>query len=87
MPKKVLSQQPKQYRILFIGDIIGEVGRNTVKKILPKLKDKKEIDFVIANGEHLSERVGIDSETLFEMRDAGIDFFTKIGRASCRERV
>lgn len=70
MPKK------SEYKILFIGDIIGEVGRNAVKKILPGLKKKIGIDFVIANGEHLSERVGVDTEILFEMRDAGIDFFT-----------
>lgn len=75
MPAKSKEKQ-NTYRILFIGDIIGESGRNAVKKILPKIKAQKEINYVIANGEHLSDRVGIDADTLFEMRDAGIDFFT-----------
>lgn len=68
--------KPIEKKILFIGDIIGEVGREAVKKILPKLKTRYEIDFVIANGEHLSERVGVDAEVLREMSQAGIDFFT-----------
>lgn len=78
MPTTKDKQQPmsKSPRILFIGDITGEIGRKVVKKALPSLKKKYKIDFVIANGEHLSERVGVDSEILFEMRDSGIDFFT-----------
>lgn len=70
------KRQQDSYRILFIGDVIGEVGRNTVKSLLPEIKKKFSVDYVIANGEHLSDRVGIDSERLFEMHDAGIDFFT-----------
>lgn len=71
------DQRPQDsFRILFIGDIVGEVGRETVKRLLPKLKKKYAIDYVIANGEHLSDRVGVDSERLFEMHEAGIDFFT-----------
>lgn len=66
----------KSAKILFIGDIIGEIGRQAVKKYLPELKKKYGISYVVANGEHLSERVGVDTEILFEMHDAGIDFFT-----------
>lgn len=76
MPEKPKTKKPKTYKLLFIGDIIGAVGRDAVKKILPALKKQKGIDFVIANGEHLSERVGVDTEILFEMKDFGIDFFT-----------
>lgn len=66
----------KEVNILFIGDIIGEVGRNTVKKVLPTINKSYSVDYVIANGEHLSDRVGVDSNILFEMKEAGIDFFT-----------
>jgi metallophosphoesterase (TIGR00282 family) len=75
MPKTE-NQKSKTFNLLFIGDIVGEVGRETVKKLLPKLKKKYNINYVIANGEHLSDRVGVDSERLFEMHAAGIDFFT-----------
>lgn len=78
MPKANSQKQiaTKSMKILFIGDIIGEPGRRATKKALPKLKKKLKIDFVIANGEHLSERVGLEIEYVKEMQRAGIDFFT-----------
>ena len=63
-------------KILFIGDIQGEDGRNAVKKILPGLKKEYDIDYTIANGEHLSKRVGVDVSVVEDMNHAGIDFFT-----------
>lgn len=63
-------------KILFIADIVGESGRKAVKKILGSLKDEYKIDFTIANGEHLSDRVGVEAVIVEEMKAAGIDFFT-----------
>lgn len=62
--------------ILFIGDIIGRPGRQSVKQILPDLKKELEIDFVIANGENLAGGLGMTFETYREMIEAGIDYFT-----------
>jgi calcineurin-like phosphoesterase len=63
-------------RILFIGDIVARIGRKTVVKILPELKVKEKIDFVIANGENLTTGNGLTEETVAEMINAGVDFFT-----------
>lgn len=63
-------------KILFIADIVGESGRKAVKKILGSIQAEYSIDYTIANGEHLSDRVGVDSKIVEEMNDAGIDFFT-----------
>lgn len=63
-------------KILFIADIVGEPGRKAVKKILGSLKTEYAVDFTIANGEHLSDRVGVDAVIVEEMNKAGIDFFT-----------
>jgi calcineurin-like phosphoesterase len=63
-------------KILFIGDIVGSKAREELKKLLPELKQKHQANFVIANGEHLSDRVGVDEGVLHEMHTAGIDFFT-----------
>lgn len=63
-------------KILFIGDIQGEDGRKAVKKLLPELKKDYAIDFTIANGEHLSKRVGVDVNVVEDMHKSGIDFFT-----------
>lgn len=77
MPRaKTKKTKEEELRVLFVGDIVGEVGRNAVKKILPKLREKYKIDLVLANGEHLSERVGLEIELVEEMREAGIDLFT-----------
>ena len=62
--------------ILFIGDIFGEVGRNLVKKYLPLLKDKYDIDFVIANGENTTHGKGINQEHYYELLDCGVDCVT-----------
>lgn len=77
--QKANSQKPiaqKPFQLLFIGDIVGNIGRKATKKILKGLKVKHSIDFVIANGEHLSERVGVNVEFVREMHKEGIDFFT-----------
>jgi hypothetical protein len=63
-------------RILFIGDIVARIGCEATKKVLSNIKSEHQIDFTIANGEHLSDRVGLSMETVREMQGAGIDFFT-----------
>jgi len=46
-------------KILVIGDIVGSIGRMAVKKLLPDLLKKHEIDMVIANGENVAGGNGI----------------------------
>ena len=62
--------------ILFIGDIIGRPGRDTVKKLLPGLKKELEIELVIANGENMHHGKGVTEENIEEMQKAGVNFFT-----------
>ena len=68
------SQKP--IRILFIADIVGRPGRKTVKEILPNLRKKEGIDFVVANGENMTTGNGMTEGTMKEMFDAGVNFFT-----------
>ena len=63
-------------KILFIGDIVARIGCDATKKVLPQIKQEYMVDFTIANGEHLSDRVGLSRESVEEMYRAGIDFFT-----------
>jgi 2',3'-cyclic-nucleotide 2'-phosphodiesterase len=63
-------------KILFIGDIIGEPGFNLTKTLLPNFITKYKPDFVIANGENITEGKGIverDGKKLFEL---GINILT-----------
>lgn len=66
----------KPLRILFIGDIVGKLGRKGVKEILPGLRKERSIDLVIANCENLAHGKGISEETVREMTGAGVDAFT-----------
>lgn len=62
--------------ILFFGDIQSKLGREAVKKELPKLKKQFKPNFIMANGENLSHGRGISLKTFDEMQEAGIEFFT-----------
>ena len=63
-------------RILFIGDIVGRVGRRMVKEYLPSFVDKYHVDFVIANGENVTHGKGLLRHHYFELIDAGVDVVT-----------
>ena len=63
-------------KILFIGDIVGKIGRKTIAKILPKLKKQLKPNLVIANAENLAHGQGVTETTLKEVMQAGVDWFT-----------
>jgi 2',3'-cyclic-nucleotide 2'-phosphodiesterase len=63
-------------KIIFIGDIVGKIGRRAVSQYLPKLKTKYKPDLVIANAENIAHGIGFTQKTLGEAVDAGVDFFT-----------
>ena len=63
-------------KILFIGDVVGRIGRRLLKERIPYYVDKYEIDFVIANGENASHGKGLTRNQYFELLDAGVDAIT-----------
>ncbi len=63
-------------RILLIGDIVGSPGREAVKKIVPRLRREKSIDFVIANAENAAGGSGLTIETVDELLQNRIDVIT-----------
>ncbi|MFA5388567.1 MAG: TIGR00282 family metallophosphoesterase, partial [Candidatus Omnitrophota bacterium] len=63
-------------RILLIGDIVGSPGRDAVKKIVPKLRREKSIDFVIANAENAAGGSGITPEIADELLQNKVDVIT-----------
>jgi len=63
--------------ILLLGDIVGPSGRKAVVDKLPYLIKKKELDFVIVNGENSADPgVGITKQITKEFFDAGVDVIT-----------
>lgn len=63
-------------KLLFIGDIVGQPGRRAVKELLPKLRDRHALDFVIANGENSAGGSGITPRIAEEIFAAGVDVIT-----------
>jgi metallophosphoesterase (TIGR00282 family) len=63
-------------KVLFIGDIIGKIGRDTTKALLPSVLDKHKIDFVIANGENSAGGFGLTEKTVSDMFNCGIHVIT-----------
>src|ERR1700722_8258003 len=63
-------------RVLYIGDIMGEVGVEVVEKVLPKLKAKEHFDLVIAQAENVTEGRGIIPADFDRLKNLGIDFCT-----------
>lgn len=62
--------------VLFIGDIVGKIGRQTVKAFLPGLMQQFKLDIVIANGENAAGGFGINEKTAVELFDCGVHVIT-----------
>jgi len=62
--------------ILYIGDIMGEVGVRVVEEVLPDLLKQNHIDLVIAQGENVTDGKGISLADYERLKAIGIDFIT-----------
>ncbi len=63
-------------KVLFIGDPCGKPGRKAIKKFLPKLKEKHNIDITIVNAENIAHGRGATIKTTREIMSYGVDFMT-----------
>lgn len=63
-------------RILFIGDIMGRCGRETLEKYLPILKKKLSPDVIIVNGENAAHGRGITGKMCEKFLEWGVDVIT-----------
>ena len=63
-------------RILMLGDIFGQPGRNALKAGLPGLRQSLAVDMVIANAENASGGVGLTRDSMVELLSLGIDVLT-----------
>jgi 2',3'-cyclic-nucleotide 2'-phosphodiesterase len=63
-------------RLLFIGDVVGEPGRNALLSSLPALRERYEPDIVVANGENVAGGIGISERTATSILSGGVDVIT-----------
>ncbi|PMQ01865.1 MAG: metallophosphoesterase [Dictyoglomus sp. NZ13-RE01] len=63
-------------RILFLGDIVGSIGRKGLSMFLPEVRREYNIDLVIANVENSAAGFGITEKVIKEIMEAGVDVMT-----------
>lgn len=74
-------------KILFIGDIVGKAGRETLAHFLPSLRAEHDFDLVIANGENTTHGRGLSKKHYRELMSLGIDAFTLGNHFDDREEI
>lgn len=74
-------------RILFIGDIFGEAGREALRSFMPALKTKYQPEFCIANAENAAGGRGITYNIAQEIFDCGIDAITMGNHTWARKEI
>jgi hypothetical protein len=62
--------------ILFIGDVVGGLGRRTLLALLPGLREELAPTFVVVNGENAAGGLGITPKIADELFAAGVDVIT-----------
>lgn len=62
--------------ILFIGDIVGQPGREATMTLLPALRQEYALDLVIANGENATHGHGISPDHYDTLIEGGVDWLT-----------
>ncbi len=63
-------------RVIFLGDVVGEPGRDAVKAALPGLREKFSPDFIVVNGENSAGGHGITPRLVYELLRCKIDVVT-----------
>lgn len=62
--------------ILFVGDVVGGLGRRTLLDCLPVLRESHAPTFVVVNGENAAGGLGITPKIADQMLAAGVDAIT-----------
>jgi 2',3'-cyclic-nucleotide 2'-phosphodiesterase len=76
-----------QATILFVGDLVGSVGRRTLLACLPELRERHAPTFVVVNGENVAGGLGITPKAARELFGAGVDAITLGNHAYHRREI
>jgi hypothetical protein len=63
-------------RVVFLGDVVGEPGRELVKLALPALRERYQADFFVVNGENAAAGRGITPKLAIDLMRSGADVVT-----------
>ncbi len=73
--------------ILFVGDVVGGLGRRTLLDSLPVLRERHAPTFVVVNGENAAGGLGITPKIAEQMLAAGVDAITLGNHAYHRREI
>ena len=74
-------------KILFVGDVVGGMGRRTLLGLLPRLRAEHEPAFVVVNAENAAGGLGITPKIADELFRAGVDAITLGNHAFHRREI
>ena len=63
-------------KLIFLGDVVGEPGRDTVRAAIPVLRERFSPDFFVVNGENAAGGNGITPKLSIDLMRAGADVIT-----------
>src|ERR1700732_751535 len=75
-PQAPPDPHPGGTSIMFVGDIVGGIGRRTLLDTLPILRERYAPTFVVVNGENAAGGLGITPKIDEQLLGAGIDAIT-----------
>ncbi len=73
--------------ILFVGDVVGSLGKHTLLGLLPVLRERHAPTFVVVNGENAAGGLGITPKIAGELFAAGVDVITLGNHAYHRREI
>ena len=81
----VPSDPGQEFRLLFVGDVVGTPGRQGLAAKLPELRERLAPELTIVNGENSAGGVGINERCAKQIFAAGADVIT-LGNHAYRQR-
>lgn len=64
------------FKLLFIGDIVGDQGLDLTLDLMPRMLRDYDVDFCVANGENIKNGKGITPQAIRRLAEAGVDVIT-----------
>ena len=74
-------------KVVFIGDVVGQVGCNAIAGELPKIRREYGADLIIVNGENSDENNGISKRSSQAIFSGGADVITTGNHAFKRKSI
>ncbi|MGE0665202.1 MAG: TIGR00282 family metallophosphoesterase [Sphingomonadales bacterium] len=63
-------------KFAYFGDIVGRAGRDALLDRLPGIRERLDLDFVVANGENAAGGFGISQDIANRLLQTGVDVIT-----------